>query len=55
MAIRAKDAFDHAMERTKHFLVLYNILHDTRSRDVRSDWAGGFRDLMRWPNSEKIV
>lgn len=55
MAIRPKDGFDHAMVRTKHFLVLYNILHDTRYRNIRSDWADNFKAFMRWPNSEKIV
>jgi HEPN superfamily RiboL-PSP-like protein len=55
MAIRAKDAFDHAMERTEHFLTLYDVLHDTRQRNVRSDWADSFKELMNWPDSETFV
>lgn len=50
-----KRAFDAALARAEHFLTLYDLLHDTRSRQVRRGWAGKFKGLMRWPASENIV
>lgn len=50
-----KDHFDVAMERADHLLRLYDLLHDTRSRRVRADWASKLIELMHWPKTEKIV
>ena len=50
-----KDCFDTAYIRAEHFLTLYKLLHDTRARRIRSDWADRFKDLMRWPQGENIV
>jgi hypothetical protein len=50
-----KDHFDVAMERADHLLRLYDLLHDTRSRKVRADWAAKLISLMHWPKTEKIV
>ncbi len=50
-----KDHFDVAMERAEHLLRLYDLLHDTRARKVRADWATKFVPLMHWPKVEKIV
>jgi hypothetical protein len=47
-------AFNAALERSKHLLVLYEILHDSRQRSVRDDWAIKFKGLMRWPQTEII-
>lgn len=55
MPITAIDGFNSAMERANHLLKLYAVLHDTRKRDVRNDWAEKFKALMNWPASEKIV
>lgn len=55
MAITAKDTFDFAMARAKHQLALYDILHDSRQRGIRSDWKRNFTNTMHWPNSENIV
>ncbi len=49
-----KAGFDAAMERAKHLLTMYEILHDTRQRRVRADWAASFKKLMRWPAGEQI-
>lgn len=43
------------MERADHLLTLYDLLHDTRARKVRADWASKFLALMHWPKAEKIV
>lgn len=51
----AKKTFDYAMGRAQHFLTLYDILHDSRQRGVRSDWMAKFKDLMRWPSGEQVV
>jgi len=47
-------AFDAALKRAKHLLVLYELLHDSRVRAVRSDWASKFIEIMHWPQSDKI-
>ena len=52
--MRAVDGFNAAIVRADHLLRLYDLLHDTRSRRVRSDWAARFKSLMRWPASEQI-
>ncbi len=46
------ETFEYAQTRAEHFLVLYRILHDTRRRKVRNDWADNFRNLMHWPKAE---
>jgi hypothetical protein len=51
----AKDIFDHSIKRAHHFLLLYDILNDTRYRSSRSDWARKFKQLMHWPNNTEII
>ncbi len=53
--MKPKDGFDAAMARVDHLLNLYDILHNTRTRQIRSDWATKFLDLMHWPKGEAIV
>lgn len=36
-------------------LRLYDLLHDTRARKVRADWAAKLLSLMHWPKAEKIT
>lgn len=55
MAISPKDTFDFAMSRANHQLALYDILHDSRQRGVRSDWKSKFMNTVTWPNTENIV
>jgi hypothetical protein len=50
-----KQAFDVALARAEHFLTLYDLLHDTRARRVRRDWADRFKEVMHWPVRENIV
>ena len=50
-----RDGFEAAMNRADHLLRLYDVLHNTRSRAIRSDWAARFLNLMRWPTGEEIV
>lgn len=50
-----KTGFDAAIQRPEHLLRLYELLHDTRRRSVRSDWATSFRRLMHWPAGERFV
>jgi hypothetical protein len=49
------DSFNAAIDRARHLLNLYDLLHDSRQRGVRSDWADSFKALMHWPASESIV
>ena len=49
------DLFNASIERPKHLLRLYDLLHDSRSRAVRSDWANAFKEMMHWPKGEHIV
>ncbi|HPN95637.1 MAG TPA: HEPN domain-containing protein [bacterium] len=51
----AIETFESAIVRTRRMLDLYDILCDTRQRDVRDDWAKSFKECMHWPNAEKIV
>ena len=53
--MKSIDNFDAAIARAKHLLRFYELLQDTRSYSVRSDWAAKFKLLMHWPSSEKIV
>jgi hypothetical protein len=53
--MKPKNNFDVAMERADHLLRLYALLHDTRVRKVRADWAAKLTALMHWPRGEKIV
>jgi RiboL-PSP-HEPN len=50
-----KNHFDAAMERADHLLRLYALLHDTRVRKIRADWAAKLTALMHWPRGEKIA
>ena len=52
--MRAIDGFEAAIERADHLLRLYDLLHDTRSRRIRRDWATRFKSFMRWPANEEI-
>lgn len=48
-------AFDLAIERSRNFLELYELLHNNRSRRIREDWATKFRSIMHWRAGEKIA
>jgi hypothetical protein len=50
-----KKGFSAALERAKHLLRLYELICDTRERAVRADWAAAFKQVMHWPNGNKIV
>lgn len=50
-----KAGFDAAVKRVDHLLALYDVLHNTRARRVRKDWASSFLKLMHWPKGEAIV
>jgi len=52
--MKPKNAFDYAISRAKHSLQLYELLHNTRQRQIRSDWARKFKELMHWPIKNKI-
>lgn len=49
------DLFSAAIIRAQHLLTLYDLVHDSRSRKIRSDWASSCKKLMHWPQSENIV
>lgn len=51
----AQANFDAAIARSKHLLLLYDLIHDNRQRGIRSDWASNFKELMHWPDGEAIV
>lgn len=48
-------AFNEAIKRAEHLMTLYDIIRDTRQRDIRRDWAEKFNEHMQWPKNEKIV
>ena len=39
MSFTAIDLFKHSIKRANHFLLLYDIINDTRFRSSRSDWG----------------
>jgi hypothetical protein len=55
VAITPKDTFDFAVKRSEHFLTFYDIVHNSRQRNARSDWLSSFKQFMRWPQRENIV
>ena len=55
MSVTSKQVFDFAFERAIHFRRLYDILHNSRQRDGRSDWLDKFKELMHWPKGESIT
>lgn len=55
MSHSPKAVFDYSIERAKHMLSLYDILHNSRQRSGRKDWLNKFKDLMHWPRGESIV
>lgn len=53
--MEAIDFFNSSVERAKHLLELYDLLYDTRSLRIRSDWIAGFNKFMHWPQSQELV
>lgn len=47
--------FEQAIERSEHFLFLYDLLSNTRERGIRSDWARKFKAFMHWPSDSKLL
>jgi hypothetical protein len=50
-----KRTFDVGTRRARSLLSLYDVLHNTRTRGVRADWATRFKELMHWPAGEPIA
>lgn len=50
-----RTGFDAALKRAKNQLNLYELIHDTRQRSIRSDWSESFAEMMHWPKSENLV
>lgn len=50
-----KTGFDAALDRAKHMLKLYELVCDTRKYKIRKDWENSFKQVMHWPEREKIV
>jgi hypothetical protein len=48
------DAFSEAHSRALYLVDLYNLLHNTRQRRIRSDWADSFKSLMHWNRSDEL-
>lgn len=42
------------MARASHLLKLYELLHNSRQRAAREDWARRLRQLMHWPHRDHI-
>lgn len=55
MSHSPKAVFDFSLERAKHLLALYDILHNSRQREGRKDWLDKLKKFMRWPNGETIT
>lgn len=54
MPITPIDTFNHAISRADHFLTLYDVLHNSRQRGIRTDWRRRFNKFMGWPTGEAI-
>ncbi len=48
MGHSAKEIFDYSIQRAEHYIALYDILNDSRTRRGRQDWKNKFRRLMHW-------
>jgi hypothetical protein len=44
------EMFEQGMQRADRLYRLYESIHNTRRRSIRSDWANSFEKLMRWKN-----
>lgn len=51
----AKSTFDLAIERSDHFLTIYDLLKNQRKRSARSDWSKKFKKFMSWPMKNPIM
>lgn len=49
------DAFQHAIARALYLVDLYELLCNTRERNIRRDWAEAFADLMHWNKGDSLV
>jgi hypothetical protein len=49
------DIYHQANDRAKRLLSLYDMVCNTRRRNVRADWAKRMKDLMHWPQKVDIV
>jgi len=47
--------FKQAIDRSSHFLFVYGLISNQRSRAIRSDWGGRLKEFMRWPKSTRIL
>lgn len=47
--------FQLAIERSNHFLFLFDLVSNQRKRSIRSDWAGKFKKLMHWNGSTSLM
>jgi hypothetical protein len=54
MGFTAKEVFDYSIQRSEHYINLYDILHDSRRRRGRKDWKTNFRKLMHWPAAQEF-
>ncbi len=52
--MKAIDAFQDTIDRAEHLLDIYDLLHNTRRRKIRADWAPKFNKVMGWKQSEKL-
>ena len=49
------ETFELAIDRAEHFLTLYDLVQDSRTRSVRKDWAAKFLKIMPWSVNNAIV
>jgi len=51
----AKSTFDIAINRSEHFLTIYDLLHNQRKRAVKSNWTRNFKLFMGWKIRDPIT
>jgi len=49
------EGFEHAIKRAVYLVDLYELLCNTRERNIRKDWAEPFADLMHWKKKDTLV
>lgn len=50
-----KDNFKGSLEKAEHFIFLYKLVHNTRSRSVKKPWGDAFKKSVYWGKRDNIT
>lgn len=53
--MKPKDTFDRSIQRSTHFLSIYDLLRNKRRREVSAAWKKKFKQFMNWPLKNQII